>query len=97
MKQSSIHEASTANDLVVFQTNSNRSIFVRDLPFACTSQVLRDYCAERLKVPILKALVCENRKGRNLQFGCVLFETEDHVHLAIDVLNNTRFQGRDIR
>lgn len=101
MKQSANHEAfasaSTANDLVVFQANSNRSIFVRDLPFACTSEVLRDYCAERLNVPIVKALVCENRKGRNLQFGCVLFETEDHVQLAIDVLNNTRFQGRDIR
>lgn len=88
---------SANNDLVPFQLNSNRSVFVRDLPFACTSNVLKEYFIEKLSVPVEKALVCENRKGRNLQFGCVLFEKEEHVQLAIDTLNNSRFQGRDIR
>jgi RNA recognition motif-containing protein len=101
MKTSLIQEdqcsVSTNNDLATFQSNSHRSVFVRDLPFACTSQILKCYFFESLGVTIEKALVCENKKGRNLQFGCVLFSNEEHVKLAIERLNNSRIQGRNIR
>ncbi len=85
------------SDLDIFQTYSNRSVFVRDLPFACTSQTLKDFFTEKLGECVEKALVCENRRGRNLQFGCVLFEKEENVQQAIDALNSTRLQGRDVR
>lgn len=102
MKSSSVNQdanssAAIGNDLSIFQSNSERSVFVRDLPFACTSEVLRDFFIENLGLTPEKALVCENRKGRNLQFGCVLFEKEEDIHLAINTLNNSRFQGRNIR
>jgi hypothetical protein len=95
--QEDLSSASTNNDLAIFQSNSHRSVFVRDLPFACTSQILKSYFFESLGVTIERALVCENKKGRNLQFGCVLFANEEHVQLAIERLNNSRFQGRNIR
>lgn len=87
----------SSNELEIFQANPTRSVFVRDLPYACTSTTLKELVVEKLGDVVEQATVCENRKKRNLQFGCVLFESEEMVHRAVEELNLTRFQGRDIR
>lgn len=88
---------SGVTDLEIFSQNPTRSIFVRDLPYFCCSADLAKFFHEQLRVPILHAVVCKNKKRRTLQFGCVMFESEEHVKLAVDMMNGCRFVGRDIR
>jgi RNA recognition motif-containing protein len=84
-------------ELDLFSTNASKAVFVRDLPFSCTSTDLRNFFMEMLQVPIKYATVCKNKKRRTLQFGCVLFESEEHAMIAVEKLNGIRFIGRDIR
>lgn len=86
-----------ATDLEIFSRYPLRSVFVRDLPYFCTSQELGKFFVETLNVPIIHAVVCKNKKRRTLQFGCVLFEREEHVNLALQYMNGRRLIGRDIR
>lgn len=88
---------SGVTDLEIFSQNPTRSIFVRDLPYFCSSADLAKFFQEQLQVPIVHAVVCKNKKRRTLQFGCVMFESEEHVKLAVDMMNGKRFVGRDIR
>jgi hypothetical protein len=88
---------SHVTDLEIFSLNPTRSIFVRDLPYFCCSTDLAKFFYEQLHVPIVHTVVCKNKKRRTLQFGCVMFENEEHVTLAVEVMNGKRFVGRDIR
>jgi RNA recognition motif-containing protein len=88
---------SHVTDLEVFSQNPTRSIFVRDLPYFCCSTDLAKFFFEQMHVPIVHAVVCKNKKRRTLQFGCVMFEKEEHVALAVEEMNGRRFVGRDIR
>lgn len=85
------------DDIKIFSRNAKRSIFVRDLPYCCTSADLGDFFAHALSTPVLHAMVCRNKQGRTLQIGYVLFQSEEAVHVAMDTMNARRFIGRDIR
>jgi hypothetical protein len=86
-----------SDDIKIFSRNAKKSIFVRDLPYCCTSADLGDFFAHALNTPVVHAMVCRNKQGRTLQIGYVLFQSEDSVRLALDTLNGCRFIGRDIR
>lgn len=86
-----------SDDIKIFSRNSKRSIFVRDLPYCCTSADLGDFFSHALNTPVLHAMVCRNKQGRTLQIGYVLFQSEDAVRLSLETLNGCRFIGRDIR
>lgn len=86
-----------SDDIKIFSRNAKRSIFVRDLPYCCTSADLGDFFAHSLNTPVLHAMVCRNKQGRTLQIGYVLFQSEEAVRVALDTMNGRRFIGRDIR
>lgn len=81
----------------VFSRFPARTLFVRDLPYSCTSQDLKNYFSEELGVYIARALVCDNRQQKPLHFGYVLLPDEEMVPVAVQKLNGCRFRGRDIR
>lgn len=85
------------DDLKIFSKNPKKSIFVRDLPYSCTSRDLIDFFSETLRSTVIHAVVCKNRFGRTLQIGYVLFQSDEAVQMAVDTLNGCRFIGRDIR
>lgn len=84
-------------DLEIFSHNPTRSVFVRDLPYFCSSNDLAKFFYDHMQIPILHAVVCKNKKRRTLQFGCVLLDSEESVQRAREVMNGKRFVGRDIR
>lgn len=81
----------------VFSRFSSRTLFVRDLPYSCTSQDLKNLFCEELGIYIARALVCDNRQQKPLHFGYVLLPDEEMVQIAVNKLNGCRFRGRDIR
>lgn len=86
-----------SDDIKIFSRNAKRSIFVRDLPYCCTSADLGDFFAQALNTVVLHAMVCRNKQGRTLQIGYVLFQSEEAVRIALETMNGCRFIGRDIR
>lgn len=72
-------------------------MFIRDLPFSCTSQDLKKFSAEQTQLPIIRAMVCDNKQQKTLHFGYILLSSEDLVPVAVEKLNGKRFVGRDIR
>lgn len=81
----------------VFSRFPTRTLFVRDLPYSCTSQDLKNFFSEELGVYITRALVCDNRQQKPLHFGYVLLPDDEMVGIAVQALNGRRFRGRDIR
>jgi RNA recognition motif-containing protein len=73
------------------------TIFVRDLPFCCDAIKLQQFFTMQLSQPVVRAKVCCNRLGKTLQYGYVMFESEDVAREAIERLQGARFIGRDIR
>lgn len=83
--------------LDVFASNYNRSVFVRDLPFCCTTEELRSLFRHEAGIELEDAVICRNNEGKTLQYGCVMFYDEEDVDKVIDKLNGFRYHGRDIR
>jgi hypothetical protein len=102
---------SNSNLMAKFLRASQRSLFVRDLPYSCDSNGLEKFCHENLleylttiQVPFIhserlveSAYVCRNKEGRTQQVGYVLFPSVELCRLALDGLHMKRFLGRDIR
>lgn len=87
----------TSNNLDAFSGQSDRSVFVRDLPFCCTTESLVELFERELGIQIEEAIVCRNTEGKTLQYGCILFAKEDDVQLAIEKFTDYRFFGRNMR
>lgn len=81
----------------IFSRYPERSLFIRDLPFSCTSHDLKRFAAEQTQLPIIRAMVCDNKQQKTLYFGYVLLGSEDQVPIAIERLVGKRFIGRDIK
>lgn len=83
--------------LEIFSANSNRSVFVRDLPFCCNTEDLRTLLEKEGGVKVEDILICRNSEGKTLQYGCAMFPTPDDVETVMEKLNGHRYHGRDIR
>jgi RNA recognition motif-containing protein len=83
----------------VFDLYPERSVFVRDLPYCCTSEALKDFFQQELAEVAhpLQGHVFSNNQGKTMQYGSVLFENEQEAAIAITRMNGKRFIGRNIR
>jgi RNA recognition motif-containing protein len=83
-----------------FNRNQLRAIFIRNLPFHCTHQILREFIVElfpQFTDRIEEVSVRYGKHGKSLQVACVLFTDEDSTSRAIEKLHAIRFEGRDLR
>lgn len=81
----------------VFNSNPNRSLFFRDLPYSIRSFDLRKEC-ERAGFVVEDAHVVVNSDKKTLQYGYVLFHSEEGCLQAKEYFSrNKRVRGRDIR
>lgn len=73
----------------------NRKLYVGNLPYAYTSDELREIFEPH--GPVESATVIIDRKsGRSRGFGFVEYESEDSARSAIETLNGATLAGRDI-
>jgi cold-inducible RNA-binding protein len=73
----------------------NRKLYVGNLPYAYTSDELREMFEPH--GPVQSATVIIDRKsGRSRGFGFVEYESEESAKTAIETLNGTSLGGRDI-
>jgi RNA recognition motif-containing protein len=85
------------NVLQEFYDNPSVSIFIRDLPYSCTSDILEQFFKDHLQCEIKKTIILSNDRGQSLQYGCMMLGNEDEVEVVIEVMNKKRFRDRDIR
>jgi uridine phosphorylase len=85
-------------ELQIFSENSNRAVFVRDLPYSCSTNDLRSLLKSQANdIEIERAVVFTNSKGRGLQYGCILLKNPEDIPQIISRLDNQRLIGRNIR
>lgn len=70
-------------------------LFVGSLPFATTSDQLRDFFAKAGEVTEAN-VVMDKMTGRSRGFGFVTMATEEAAKAAIDMLNGQELDGRKI-
>lgn len=70
------------------------TIFVRNLPFTLTWQNLRDQFKDCGDVKFAELKTDEN--GRSKGYGTVRFGTPEDARRAVNLMNGTRIQGRQI-
>ncbi len=73
----------------------NRKLYVGNLPYAYTSDELRE--AFEPHGSVQSAIVIMDRKtGRSRGFGFVEYETEDDARTAMEEINGTSVGGRNV-
>ena len=72
-----------------------KKLFVGSLPFATTSDQLREIFAKVGQVTEAN-VVADKMSGRSRGFGFVEMENEEDAKKAIDQLNGTEVEGRKI-
>lgn len=72
-----------------------KKLFVGSLPFATTSDSLREIFAKAGEV-VEANVVMDKMTGRSRGFGFVEMATEEAAKAAIDQLNGTEIEGRKI-
>ncbi len=70
-------------------------LFVGSLPFATTSDQIRDIFSKAGKV-VDANVVMDKMTGRSRGFAFVEYETEEEAKKAIETLNGTEIDGRKI-
>lgn len=80
----------------VFRLNPNRSLFIRDLPFSYMANDIRKLC-EHEGFTVVDAHVVTTSQRKTMQFGCVMFSTDEEAQQAKERLHNKRVHGRDLR
>lgn len=89
------HRGSRNSD--VFNSNPNRALFFRDLPYSIRSAELRKEC-EKAGFVVEDTHVVVNADKKTLQYGYVLFRSEQDCLAAKHHFTvNKRVRGRDIR
>ena len=72
-----------------------KRIFVGNLPFSATDQVLSDTFAQYGAVESAKVIV-DRATGRSKGFGFVEMATDEEAATAIEKLNGAEYEGRTI-
>ena len=72
-----------------------KRIFVGNLPFSATDQVLQETFAQYGTVESAK-VITDRMSGRSKGFGFVEMVNEADAMKAVEQLNNTDFQGRKL-
>jgi len=75
-------------------SSGGRQVYVGNLPYTTTWQELKDHF--RSVGRVVRADTLTGADGRSKGSGTVLFESRHDAQKAIEVLNNTEFQGRTI-
>lgn len=70
-----------------------RKLYVGNLPFSATEQVLSDTFAQVGNVDTVK-IITDRDTGRSKGFGFVEMSTDEEAQQAIDRLNGQDFEGR---
>src|SRR5579884_2818754 len=70
-------------------------LFVAGLAYSATDQQLQELFAQVGSVQSAK-VITDKYSGQSKGFGFVEMSTEEEAKLAMDKLNNTDFQGRNI-
>jgi cold-inducible RNA-binding protein len=70
-----------------------RKLYVGNLPFSATEQVLSDAFAQVGTVDTVK-IITDRDTGRSKGFGFVEMATDEEAQAAIDKLNGQEFEGR---
>lgn len=71
-------------------------VFVGNLPWACNEEALTHLFSDHGKV--VEATVVYNKEtGRSRGFGFVTMDSAEEVNIAIENLNGTEFEGRQLR
>lgn len=71
-----------------------RLVYVGNLPFRAAWQDLKDTFKEH--GDIIRVDVAQDQDGRSKGYATVLFEKEEEAQAAIEALNETDFQGRNM-
>merc|ERR1712096_553179 len=74
--------------------NKGCQIFVGNLPYTTTWQELKD--AFKICGNVIRADIPQDYRGRSKGFGIVLFESNEEAQKAIEEMNNTELNGRNI-
>ena len=72
-----------------------KRIFVGNLPFSATDQVLQETFAQYGTVESAK-VITDRMSGRSKGFGFVEMTNDADADKAVDTLNDTDFQGRKL-
>jgi len=83
-----------AGPLKVGPRDKGRLVYVGNLPFRAAWQDLKDMFKEYGEV--IRVDVAQDPDGRSKGYASVLFEKEEEAQAAIENLNETDFQGRDM-
>mgnify|MGYP003700607171 CR=1 FL=1 len=70
-------------------------LYVGNLPYSCTEDRLREIFEEHGEVASA-ALVMDRETGRPRGFGFVEFNDDNNARAAIEALNGTNVDGRDL-
>lgn len=84
-------------DVTIYTENRTRSVFIRDLPYFCTSTDLKELFEDHLGNCVEESIVCFNRHGQSLHYGYVMFYDEADAQRSVDIMNGIRHDGRDLR
>lgn len=74
--------------------DKGRLVYVGNLPFRAAWQDIKDLFKEHGEV--IRVDVAQDVDGRSKGYATVLFEKEDEAQTAIEALNETDFQGRNM-
>jgi len=74
--------------------DKGRLVYVGNLPFRCAWQDVKDQFKEYGDV--IHVDIAQDVDGRSKGYATVLFEKEDDAQSAIENLNETEFQGRNL-
>lgn len=83
-----------AAPLRVGPRDKGRLLYVGNLPFRTAWQDLKDVFKEHGEV--IRVDVAQDADGRSKGYATVLFEKEEEAQAAIEALNETDFQGRNM-
>lgn len=72
-----------------------KKIFVGNIPFSTTEEVLVELFSEHGKV-VEAALIVDRHSGRSKGIAFITFETEEEAQAAIEALNGFEIEGRDL-
>lgn len=86
--------------LSVFDEAADFCLFLRDLPFHFTDDILREFIVDMLdgdSSAVHTVNVGKNKYDRTLHFAYVRFTSTEFANLALTRLKGCRVGGRDIR
>ena len=84
-------------DLQRFAKHASRTLVIRDLPYSCKNDHLRQFLEVEHGFQVECVHVCSDRKNQSLHYGYALFLSDEMAKDVLNKLQGQRMWGRDLR